>query len=275
MIKIFKPTPTPWSHWAIGLHPYIIGDEFMNSVEKIKTLYISGFLGGGKTMLAYFLAAHAMANGWTDRIISNIPSPLSITAEDVETVNNSSIILDEAWQFMSERSEAVQYGAALRKLGIILLMPSVFPPSAVLSAFSCQRFLNGYIFGVPVWGYNYFMNYKSFRDKGTFWFVNPHLVAGWYDTEAYPAEDYGIARKLDTAVEILKVKTAQKLGKTRKAKNVEKIAVNENKNQDAGIQVANIPQTIKIDTTALEGVGERIDDASQRMADAVARLKKR
>jgi len=277
MMRIFKPTQTPWSHWAIGLHPYIIGDEFMNSVAKIRTLYISGFLGGGKTMLAYFLAAYAMAHGWVDKIVSNIPSPLSVTAEDIESINNSGVILDEAWQFMSERSEAVPYGAALRKLGVLLLMPSVFPPSAVLSAFSCQRFINGYTFGVPVWGYNYFMNYKSFRDKGTFWFVNPHLMAGWYDTEAYPAEDYGIARKLDTAVEVLKVQTAQKLGKARK-KNVSEVLANASNNQTAGLVQAKTeaqPGTIRIDTTALEGVGERIDDASQRMADAVARLKKR
>jgi len=181
-----KRLPTEWHHWSVGVYPRIIGDEFLNSISKIRTLYISGFLGGGKTMLAFYLAAHAQAYGWVDKIVANIPSPLAVTAEDVEDIRNSAVVLDEAWQFLSSRAEAISYGAALRKLGVILLMPSVFPPAQILASFSAQRFVNGYIFGLPLWGYNYYLNYKSFRDKGTFWLINPHLMSGWYDTEAYP-----------------------------------------------------------------------------------------
>lgn len=264
-------TPSTWKHWSIGLYPKIVGDEFINTISKIRTLYISGFLGGGKTMLAYYLAAYAEANGWVDRIVSNIPSPLSVVADDIPDIRNSAVILDEAWQFLSTHSEAVSYGAALRKLGVLLLMPSVFPPSAVLSAFSAQRFLNGYIFGLPIWGYKYYLNYKSFKDKGTFWLVNPHLMAGWYDTEAYPAEDYGISRKLDNAVTALKIVTARKLGKTVKEKTNAIIQRN-SANAEAVSQVAKNPA---LDTTALENVTERFEDVAEKIGDSIGKLTRR
>lgn len=256
-------TPSTWKHWSIGLYPKIVGDEFVNSISKIRTLYISGFLGGGKTMLAFFLAAYAEANGWTDRTVSNIPSPISVTAEDIPDIRGSGVILDEAWQFLSARSEAVSYGAALRKLGVLLLMPSVFPPSAVLSAFSAQRFLNGYIFGIPVWGYKYYLNYKSFKDKGTFWLVNPHLMAGWYDTEAYPAEDYGISAGLDAAVMKLKIATAKKLGKKVSIKN------------EASPQLTQSENVGAVDHGPLEAVAERFEDAADNISRSISRIKKR
>jgi len=215
-------------------------------------------------MLAFYLAAHAQAYGWVDKIVANVPSPLAVTAEDVEDIRNSAVVLDEAWQFLSSRSEAISYGAALRKLGVILLMPSVFPPAQILASFSAQRFVNGYIFGLPLWGYNYYLNYKSFRDKGTFWLINPHLMSGWYDTEAYPAEDYGISLKLDTAVQRLKISTAAKLGK--------KIN-NEKKFPSTGD--ASVASNSSIDIPSLEGVAESFEDSANAIGNAIRKIRRR
>lgn len=256
-----------WRHWSIGPVPLIWGDAFLSTLPKVRHLYISGMLGGGKTLLAYYLAMLALREGWVDRIISNIPSPISITAEDAADIRHSAIILDEAWQFLSTRAEAVSYGAALRKLGVLLLMPSVFPPNQLLSSFSAQRLLNLYPLGLPVWVYRYYLGYRSFRDSGVFCFLNPHLVAGWYDTEAYPAEDYGIAARLDAAVTALKIETARRLGRAAKEKKDEA-------SPGPPAPLAPPPARGGGETADIVDVADRIADATDAIARAARRLRR-
>ena len=176
----------------------LFGDEFLYFLENYRALWIQGRLGGGKTSLAVILAAYLKARGKVERVAANFPCSFSEKPQFL--LYNSANIVDETHTFISSRKGVDTYNQFLRKLGILLLMPSVLPPHYLLTKFSCQRTFNGYFASIPIWIYKWTLSYRNIQEKGNFAIWEPHHIFPFYDTRQIPFSDGGIADAMDRTI---------------------------------------------------------------------------
>ncbi len=176
----------------------LMGDEFFYFVENYRAVWIQGRLGGGKTSLAVIMAAHLLTQGKAERVITNFPC--TFAEKPAMLTYNSVNIVDETHTFISARKGVDTYSQFLRKLGIILLMPSVLPPHYLLTKFSVQRLFNGYFAGIPIWVFKWGINYRSTQEKGYFAIWEPHHIFPFYDTRQIPFSDGGIGDGMDRTI---------------------------------------------------------------------------
>lgn len=210
------------------MEKYIGATTFFRSFIGVRTLWLAGRFGGGKTLLAFGSAIWLYENGYADCIVSNIPSNLSVPIGDVwirkysreefeqrgdnrqyDTVvadqcpdgyrpglANAAVVFDEAWILLDAREWKRQVGrtigAYLRKYNLYLILPSVFPVDVRFRQFYCQRVLNLAVFGFPMWIYKWRLECGLIDDGGTFGLWRPSALYGTYDHLATPSDDAGI-----------------------------------------------------------------------------------
>ena len=126
----------------------LIGHEnFMHTLYGTRTLWIKGDLGSYKTALAYRLAYELMEKkkfGYR-YVLSNIPDVWSERPEDVvirwkKAVNSDRqnpfgdaiVILDEGGHFIKNRQDVEMIFDALRKLNVLVIVPSKDEPHRVI-----------------------------------------------------------------------------------------------------------------------------------------------
>lgn len=174
--------------------PLIGSNVFFGNLQTYRVLWIRSRFGSGKTLLAMRLAYELHSKGIVRYICGNFPSPWFDRFEDVELVNGRAdvcLILDEGGSFMQSKYKAQKYVQFMRKLNIILIMPSFLPPSSFVSFFRVKRLMNLQVFGLPAWVYQSRLTdgEEIFKDNFIFW--NPAEVYGSYDTGAYVVDDAG------------------------------------------------------------------------------------
>jgi len=166
-------------------------DEFLNMLLAFRIVWLSGRFGGGKTSLAFMLSAWLLANGKVDTVVGNLEG--SIISPVTVPLYNASIILDESWIYIDDRSSVTEYAAFVRKFNHYLLLPSVWPPHNRFTFLSVQRVFNAYTVGIPAWVYRWQLGMRSVKEKGYFSIFNPSAIFGHYDTEFVPSGDGGIS----------------------------------------------------------------------------------
>jgi hypothetical protein len=169
---------------------FVLADEFLSHLLAYRIVWIDGYHGGGKTTLGHVLGCWLMANGYVDRVVSNMPS--GIRSEVTVPLNRAAIIMDEAWIYLDDRDAVTDYAAFIRKFEHYLIMPSVWDVHMRLSFFRTWRTMNLYAFGLPVWIYKWEMHRNRTKDKGWYLLLNPHNIFGLFPTEFVPGDDGGI-----------------------------------------------------------------------------------
>lgn len=189
---------------------FYMGDVFLGLVKLYRMVWISGRYGGGKTALSYRIAHYLLETGFVRYVVSNTDSVWSSKLEDVKPrfddrgmpILDTCVILDEGGLFLKTTKDADEYMAFLRKLNVILLMPSVTPVSSRLRALTVMREFNARIIGLPLWVYKYTLHQGVIRENERFYWFNPQEIYGIYDTYATPVDDVGISDWLAGWVEV-------------------------------------------------------------------------
>ena len=192
----------------------LIGAEvFLHAVYTFRNVWIGGRYGGGKTLLAVALA-DTLAKKYDFDTYSNAPVNLPSSVEHMTTCNGDSpacdkqcqamieltgkgkhhttVIYDEAWMALGAGTSPKQikaYMAYLRKMDVVLLMPSVLPMAKNSYLLQCERLFNFGVFGIPIWLYHWWIAGKNpKKDGGKFMLVHPQKYFGQYETVALPRE---------------------------------------------------------------------------------------
>ena len=196
-------------HVMVSKPRFFFADDFLNMTLVTRTLYLTGRYGGGKTSLAFILAAWLYDQGKVDTIHANVPSVLC--EPPIVPVERACFVVDEAHAFLDNARDAKEAAAYLRKWEIWLLMPSVFPPHRRLSSLWCQRIFNGYVLGIPCWFYKWTVKQAAVTEKGYFVIARPDKIFGFYDTKGIPPDDGGLftALKMTQDIEIKRLQTEQ------------------------------------------------------------------
>lgn len=174
--------------------------EFLQMLLLYRSCWLGGRYGGGKTALAFYLAGYLKYLGYVQHIYSNVPSVFSESLTPGDVIASAALVVDESWIFVDSWRKVKKYAAFSRKLNLYLLLPSVFPPHSRLRMLSCQRVLNMYKFGFPVWVYRWDLGMGHIREKGYFSWFNPAGIFGLYDTAFIPITDGGIVSGISSAI---------------------------------------------------------------------------
>lgn len=168
----------------------------MGMVRTYRVLWINGRYGGGKTALAFQIAAELLKSGHVRHCISNVRSPLRDIPEKIELrdgiLADTVIVLDEAGIFLETGADVQEFLAYLRKMNIILIMPSVLPPPMKVRFLSIQRTMSLQSVGLPLWMYKTTLNYGNIKESINFGWWGFSSIFGLYDSAGFPADDGGI-----------------------------------------------------------------------------------
>ncbi|MEA4910184.1 MAG: hypothetical protein VB089_21360 [Anaerolineaceae bacterium] len=102
------------------------------------------------------------------------------------------VVLDEAGLFLKSSQDAEEYQAALRKMNVVILLPSVQPPTSRLKFLTVYRAFNLETLGIPGWLYKYHLKVGYEHESDWFLWWNPSEIYGIYSTEDFPSDDEGI-----------------------------------------------------------------------------------
>lgn len=177
--------------------PLLGAGVFMDMLKTSRLLNMAGRTGGGKTSLAYRIAFELHEAGFIRYIFSNVDSVWNDDPRDMALVErriDAAFILDEGGLFLEKRTEFKQYSAFMRKLNIVLIIPSVWEPMTGIKFLRVQRLMSLEVVGLPVWVYRWRLSHGEIRERGLFFWRQPSEIFGVYDTAGFPTDDDGIAR---------------------------------------------------------------------------------
>lgn len=199
----------------------------MSLLSGIRLLWLGGFYGTGKTVMATFLAAQLYHAGLVERVISNVrirgesdprecvPDGCVYYSKYLDRVflagerfpfEDTAFVLDEAGMFIKNASEADDYSTALRKTNLFLLMPSIKRPAVSVTMFELRKTFNYYSYGLPMWKCTWLLtNGKVLAEKGHFWIWRPDRIFGISQTREFPSNDNHIASGLSYTFQIDKL----------------------------------------------------------------------
>lgn len=197
------------------------GHMALGYIRNFRVVHISGRYGGGKTSLAYRIAYELVMKYKFRYILSNVPSvwrdnPADVVLRDGNYMD-AVLILDEGGLFLKNSSDTEALLAFMRKLNIVLIVPSVTDPAARLTFLQIERTLNLRSWGLPAWIYTMRWRGRFQQTKDWFAWVNPHEIYGVYDTVDFAADDGGLTdwtvQLMNEAIEDAKRREAEKSAK--------------------------------------------------------------
>lgn len=161
---------------------------------------IEGGYGTFKTALAFKLAHELLESGAVKYCVTNMPCVFRDKPRDVQFDENGQlnvvIILDEGGIFLEDTRTAKKYLNFLRKMNVILIIPSAESPASRVRNLVVQRTFNAGVFGIPLLFYAVSLNQGKIKENISFQWVFPGEIFGIYDTGAAPISDGGIAHWL-------------------------------------------------------------------------------
>lgn|SRR5690554_3811753 len=242
--------------------PLIGGEIIVGMLQTFRVIWIGGRYGGGKTALAFRLAYELLDSGFSRYLLSNCRSVWGDAPADVVLREgrylDTVVILDEGGLFLRTGKDADDFLAFLRKLNVVLIVPSVKPPAPAVRMVSVQRTANLQSIGLPAWVYTASVEYGRQRDRERFLWWQPSEIYGVYDTADVPVDDCGIGDYL--LAEVDKLVKASGHGTSRRNKRA--ISILEGGGWDAGAGVA----------PAVDTASEVIADAAAEFAGAISLL---
>ena len=167
---------------------FINAGPFLGIISSYRLVWFCGRFGGGKTSLAYAVSEQFLKQGY--RLVTNNQS---IWADDMENVSidpktghlKTVVLMDEGGVGASLKAtrqiEAIASYAA--KMDTIYLVPSFWPPCRAMRILTCQPLFSLKSAGLPVIVYRWSVSIASFRDSGTFLWVNPSEIYGIYSRQ--------------------------------------------------------------------------------------------
>lgn len=202
--------------------PFYNANNLLYYARNYRVAYLGGRFGGGKTSLCFRMAWELVRMFKFRYILSNVKSvwnddPEKVVLREGKFVD-AIIILDEGGEFLDAAPEAKKWLYALRKINVILLIPSVIEPSRLLRRLTITRVMNGYTMGLPLWAYQIDLKVGSaITEKDRFVWTNPSEIFGIYDTVGMPTD-------ADELLEYIRQWTAQAAKASGYEKTSEKIA---------------------------------------------------
>lgn len=194
-------------------------DPFLTAIRNYRVVHLGGRYGSGKTALAFMLAYELLTKYKYRYLFSNTDSVWNDDPSDFflrDGVHADAVLnLDEAGEYLETRSEVKQWLSYLRKLNVILLLPSFLPPARDVRMLSCQRIFNAEILGLPLWVYRWGIDSGHIDDGGMFFWWRPSEIWGIYDTIAMPSDAESILKNVKSWV----AQAAKNTGYTRTALN--------------------------------------------------------
>lgn len=171
-------------------------ESTLGYLQTYRIVHVGGRYGGGKTALAFKLAGELLDRGFSRYLVSNVRSVWEDTPADVVLRDGSYadavVVLDEGGLFLKSSFDAEKFLAFLRKLNIVLIIPSVLPPSSRVRMLSIQRTMNLQTVGLPLWLYTTTLYYGHVKENSKFWWWRPSEIYGIYDTLGFPSDDAGL-----------------------------------------------------------------------------------
>lgn len=198
--------------------PFLGADLYFGYVRQFRCVWFDGKYGSGKTALAMRTALQLCEMGVCRYILSNLQSPLVTRPADVELRPgvrgawhaDAAIVLDEAGTFIKSTRDSDGYLAALRKLNVILLLPSVEPLPPKLARLVVERTYDWGTIGLPFWQYALSVTTRKQKEATSFFWRSPSEIYGIYDTIGYPTDDNEIKEYLNEWTKKLAVSTGYK-----------------------------------------------------------------
>jgi hypothetical protein len=173
----------------------INADNITRYARDYRVCTISGRFGGGKTSFAFRLAYELMRVYKFRYIVSNVQSvwntpinKIELRRTDYGLFVDAIMVLDEGGMFLDRPNEARSWLAYLRKLNVVLLIPTVIAPSLLMRTVTVQRVVNGDALGLPFWFYRVILNSMTVRERDWFLWWQPSEIYGVYDTVGMPSE---------------------------------------------------------------------------------------
>lgn len=170
----------------------IMADNILNYARNYKVVFVDGRYGSGKTSFAFILAYELSKRFGFRYILSNVASVWTTPLEDVQLREDRYIdavfVLDEGGLYLDSPGAAKAWMPFLRKLNVVLIIPSVYPPSTILQKLTVQRLYNLGVFGVPLWWYGCFLRSGRNKADDRFFWWQPSGIFGIYDTDGMPDE---------------------------------------------------------------------------------------
>lgn len=195
--------------------PLIHADGALQLVRQYRSVWFGGRMGGGKTSLAFKIAAWLVDNGYAKYVLSNIPcafaDDLPRIARNIEDGQylNTVIVADEGGIFMKRSKDAAHFNAFMRKFNTYLLVPSVEPPSSALKKFQIMRLFSLSPAGIPLWIYRVRINVPGANHQHYFGWWKPSEMFGVYDTQAVPLDYDEVADFLTAHIDVVSRLTTQ------------------------------------------------------------------
>ncbi|MEO1286507.1 MAG: hypothetical protein AAFV93_01965 [Chloroflexota bacterium] len=172
----------------------------MQMIKNYRLIHIDGRYASGKTALTFRLAEELLRHHGFRYLYSNVSSvwnddPNKFVLNNYDTLD-AVLVLDEAGTFLSSKKDWEQWTAALRKLNVVLIAPSVEALPARKNILVIERESNYQTLGAPVWRYVCYQETRRKTYKYTFDWVNPSEIFGVYSTSEYPTD----AKKLSQVI---------------------------------------------------------------------------
>lgn len=168
-------------------------------IRVFRICHIAGRYGGYKTSLAMLVGCKLWADGFVESFYSNINCVWNDDIEGLPEVADPTdvsavVVFDEGGQFFESRRDVKNLVAFLRKMKLILLIPSVEPPTHRVTRLQIEPM---YIFtsiGLPLVIYRTLLRGTRRSDDRTSWFFwwQPTAVFGIYDTTDAPIDGKGL-----------------------------------------------------------------------------------
>lgn len=168
-------------------------------IRVFRICHIAGRYGGFKTSLAMLVGCKLWADGYVESFYSNVNC---VWNDDIETLPDvddpkevaAVVVFDEGGQFFESRRDVKNLVAFLRKMKIIMLIPSVEPPTSRVTRLQIEPM---YIFnslGLPLVIYRTILKGTRRSDDRVSWFAwwQPASVFGIYDTADAPVDGKGL-----------------------------------------------------------------------------------
>lgn len=173
--------------------PLIGSPYLLQMLQQYRVCWISGRVGGNKTLLALYFAYTLKKMGKVKNIFSNFPAWDTSPPDSDIDIEDSVLICDEGGLFLETRSSYKRIAAFLRKHRTILLLASVVRPAREFSTLSirCRYNLNG--LGIPLLIYSYRLEQGDEQpEKGMFALTNQDSIYGLIDTRYVVGDDAGM-----------------------------------------------------------------------------------
>lgn len=173
--------------------------ELMQYILNFRVVSIMGYMGWGKTGLAFLIAKYMLEHGHVDGVISNVPTilPPHISRDD-GTLNNRVLIFDEAGMLgldsRTSMSNTNGYGAFARKFGCFFILPTVIPPDKRVRTLEINPFTRNAFTDTRTYEYSMPSDRTKNPLKGYFK-VKPKSWYGLYSTGYIPIDDCGILER--------------------------------------------------------------------------------